>query len=184
MSRGPGIVGEQLPVVARHVAARRGCRQDLLHRPRIGQRDVENPAVALDAHAAGQPCDLRSVRPEQDHRGVAHHAKALALLLCARRVAVQVDRHEQAAALLELPPIEDRRLDLRAGRAPLGAPVQEQWLGSRPCSREGGVDIAVEPRDAGRPVVGRTCVKSHPPPMPPVRRRPGPGRRVPCVRSR
>ena len=115
----------------------------------VAQRDVENRGVALDIDTARQARDLGAVGAKQDHRRVTHDAEVLALLLRARCIAIEIDRHEQLRALLELAPVEDRGLDLRAGRAPLSAPVEVQRLVRRLGRREGGLHVAGEPVDTG-----------------------------------
>ena len=122
--------------------------EQLGHRSRIGQRHIEDGGVTGHVDPAGQSRDFLPVRAEQDHRRVTVYCEGLAVLLRAGRVAIEIDGHEQARALLELPLVEDRRLDLRARRTPLGAPVQEQGLIGRLRRGEGGVYVAVEPVDA------------------------------------
>jgi hypothetical protein len=142
------VIGEQPPVVLRKHLARAHGLQQICNRSRVGESHVEDGRVVFHVDTTRQARDLLAVRAEQDHRRVAHDAERLAVLLRARCIAIEIDRHEQARALLELPLVEDRRLDLGAGRAPLGAPVQEQGLVGRFRRGEGGVELAVEPVDA------------------------------------
>ena len=146
----PRVIGEQPPVVLRDRLALADRGQDLRDRVGVAQRDVENRGVALDIDTARQARDLGAVGAKQDHRRVTDDPEVLALLLRARGVAIEIDGHEQLRALLEFAPVEDRRLDLRAGRAPLGAPVQVQRLVRRLGRGERGVHVASEPVDAGR----------------------------------
>ena len=97
----------------------------------------------------GQTRDLGAVRREQDHRRVAADVEACALPLRARAVAVDVDRDEVPRPLDEVLPIEDRRLDLVARRAPRRAPVQEHRLVRGLGRGERAVDVACMPGDAG-----------------------------------
>ena len=69
--------------------------------------------------------------------------KARPDLLRARAVAVDVDRHEAARALDEILPVEERRLDLVARRAPLRAPVDEDRLVGAARMGERGIDLGV-----------------------------------------
>src|SRR6185503_10771037 len=92
---------------------------------------------------ARQPRDLLALRIEQDHGRITADLEAGADLLRARAVAVDVDRDERARALDEVLAIEERRLDLVAWRAPLGAPVDEDRLVLAACRGEGSVYLGV-----------------------------------------
>ena len=130
--------------------------------------------VLIGVGFAGQPRDLLSVGREQHHRRIAAHLEARTQLLRARRVAVDVDRHEEARPLDEVLAVEDRRLDLVARRAPHGAPVEEQRLARRPW-------LSRTPR-RHRPSARRRRARRHPLALRPWRRA-ARSRRVPRSRG-
>ena len=132
-----------------------------LHRPLLGvHAQAQHLRVLRRIDLARQARQLGAVGAEEHHRRVAAHLEAGAQLLRAGAVAVDVDRHEGARALDEVHAVEQRRLDLIARRAPLGAPVDEDRLAVGLGLRKGGVDLGVAarvlPGDAlGACVVGR-----------------------------
>ncbi len=150
----PGVVSKHAPILGRElrllVALAGGERggQRILHRARAVHRHRQDAHVLVSINFAGESRDLAAVRLEQDHRRIAAHLEARALALRARLVTVDVYRHEKARALDKILAIEDRGLDLIARRAPRGAPVEEHGLALLLGGREGGIDVALVPRDA------------------------------------
>ena len=126
----PCVVGELSPGLGRQ---RRGilaqCRgQRGLDRGAGVQRQAEHLHVLGRIDLAGQTGEFTAVGLEQDHGRVTAHLELRAEFLCAGCVTVQVNGDEGLAALGEIGPVEDRRLDLVARRAPDGAPVEKHRL--------------------------------------------------------
>jgi hypothetical protein len=142
----PRIVGEHAPVVGRERraagAGRQGGGERLLDRARSVHAHRQHPHVLIDLDLARQARDLAAIGREQDHRRIAADLETVAESLRAGAIAVDVHRHEKAGALDEILTVEDRRLDLIAGRTPHGSPVEEHRLVLRLRRREGRVDIA------------------------------------------
>jgi hypothetical protein len=112
-------------------------------RPGRVHAERQDLRVAHRVDLARQARHFLALGIEQHHRRIAADVKAGADLLRARAVAVDVDRHEAARALDEVLPVEERRLDLVARRAPLRAPVDEDGLVGAARVGERGVDLGV-----------------------------------------
>ena len=123
----PRVVRQQPPRIGIQLHRRRSrLRQQLLHRLRGLQPQLEHLQVLPGVDLARQPRQFGPVGPEQDHRRVAPHLEARRQLLGAGQVTVEVDRNEALAQGNEVGASEERRLHLVAGRTPRRAPVREQ----------------------------------------------------------
>ena len=124
----PAVIGQRAPLIAAHRLACQRVGQHRLHRPAAGQAQLQHPHHLRRVGLAGQTGDLGAVGAHQDHGGIAPHLEAPAQLLCARQVTVDVDGHKALRAVDKVGAVEQRGLELVAGRAPFGAPVQQQRL--------------------------------------------------------
>src|SRR5690606_30700046 len=115
--------------------------------------------VEGQVHAAGNAGELGAVRRERENRRIAENAERVAPPLGARVVAVEIDGHEELELSAYVFSAEDVRFEIRAVRAPLRAPIEENRLLGRASRREGRVDIGVEPVYAGRCAKPGTAVE-------------------------
>ena len=119
-----------------------------LHRPAATHTHRQHAHVLIGVDLARQARDLAAVRSEQDHGRIAADLEARSLLLRARAVAVDVNGNEETRPVDEILAIEDRGLDLVAGRTPDRAPIQKHRLVLRARRGKGRVDVAFPPGDA------------------------------------
>ena len=140
---GPGIEGQQLPLVGRQRLAGQRVGQHGLHRPAAGQAELQHRHHLRRVGLARQAGDLGAVGREQHHRRVAADLEAAAELLRAGAVAVHVHGDEALRQRGEILAVEEGGLELVARRAPGGAPVQQHRLVLGAGLGEGALDIGV-----------------------------------------
>jgi len=149
----PAVEAQQPPFIGAELLAGLGVGQHRLHRAAAGQAQLQHLHHLGGVGLAGQAGDLVAGRVEQDQGRVAAHLEAGAELLRAGRVAVDAHGHEGLALLDEVRAVEQRGLELVAGRAPLGAPVQQHRLLLGLGLHEVAVDVGIGrgglPADAG-----------------------------------
>jgi hypothetical protein len=145
------VIPCQPPAFGRGEAAGRVALQRCQHRIQwlcAVQGQIKHVRVAGQVAATGDARQLGAIGFQHHHRGISQHAECIGDALCTRRIPIKVYRHELAQRLLEITAREYMRLQVVAGRTPLGAPVEEDQLVLLRGGGEGGIDVALEPVDA------------------------------------
>jgi hypothetical protein len=156
------VEAQRAPLVGAQRLAGAGLGQQRGHAASARQALLEQFHDLGRVHLAGQTRLLLAGGVEQDQGGVGAHLEALGQALGAGQITVQIDRDHGPGLGDEVLALEEGGLELVAGRAPGGAPVEQHGLALLTRLGQGALDHQRQPRRHGH------CRRPWCPPLAPV----------------